>query len=430
MAEETSPSKGSRIPGWLKAFGTTILGMLSGVLIAYLSPLLDKAVKPAKPVANFQFQANGLNVAFQNHTTGATEGLWDFGDGSALQPYIADQQSVPHTYVKPGPYTVKLTVRNFVGDENERTVTVSVDQASAAPPTIQTFEVLPASPDSYAPATFKILTSIKDAEMCAWSLGAQPLEFSTDTARANGEQLRFVTFKEPGQYVIKLAAYNGNSVEVSKVVEVKKPPVGTLMASLTVTYDAMHVQNKITAPFARESFPPTAKGNNYPFARDVFGADDGYEFVQVAFTQPVQPAFVRNPQVKISPDKRKIQMSGELIKSSAQLPVWDVQMQITQQKRSAPAVKTMDPVSVSLAVPGSTLVPLPPLPPGWIAAGHKLALTLSQNDRKLTWNDGQLPRNVAVQMSSALFVINAAEQDNQLRIDLSEIPSMFILAGN
>ena len=38
-----------------------------------------------------------------------------------------------HTYTKPGSYTVKLTVRNFLGDENERSVPVDVATAAEGP---------------------------------------------------------------------------------------------------------------------------------------------------------------------------------------------------------------------------------------------------------------------------------------------------------
>jgi PKD repeat protein len=428
MAEEAAAPRSSKIPGWLKALGTTIFGLLSGAAIAYVSPLVDKAVKPAKPLANFQCDANGLQITIQNRCTGASEGLWDFGDSSALQPFVPDQTTVTHKYSKAGPYTVKLTVRNFVGDEHERTVSVSVDEANTAPPTIETFDVVPVHPDCYAPASFRVTSSVKNADVCAWSLGSKPMQFATDVGK--GKQHQLVRFEEPGTYVIKLAAFNGKSAEAFKVVEVRKPPVGTLMASLTVTYNAVHVEEKVTAPFMMQEWNPAVKGATCPFSRPIFDAEQGYEFVQASFAQPVKDQVVRNPQLQISPDRKKLLWSGELVKQGNALPNWTVQLQITQQKRSAAAAKAMDPVTVNLAAPGSTTIPLPPLPAGWTASGHSIALALTQDGKQAAWNNGQLPQNVPVQMAKSLFLINSVEQDNQVRVDVSTVSATFVPLGN
>src|SRR5690242_16927654 len=120
MAEEKSGG------GWFKGLVTTVFGLVSGAGIMYLSPLIDKVIKPSKPLANFAVQNQGLEVTFQNHSTGGVEGWWDFGDGSALEPYTPDQNQIPHKYEKPGTYTVKLSLRNLIGDENDRTVNVNV----------------------------------------------------------------------------------------------------------------------------------------------------------------------------------------------------------------------------------------------------------------------------------------------------------------
>jgi PKD repeat protein len=433
MAEQASSdnkaTKGSKIGGWLKTIGAMVFSLVSGAVIAYLSPLVTNVIKPAKPVANFQYEANGLDVVFQNRSTGGQEGFWDFGDGSALQPFVPDQSSVPHKYVKPGNYTVKLTLHNYVNDENERSVTVAVDQPITSPPVIDTFEVVPVRPDNYAPASFRLVTEVKNAELCAWAVSTQALEFSPETA--NGKQERFVNLKEPGKHVIKLAAYNGKeTVEVSKEVEVKKPPVGTVMAELTVTYEALRVVTRTMQHHCSEKWPANLQANTHPFSRCVAEADDGYEFVKVAFAHEVKDPGVRKPKVEISQDKHKINLSGELIKNSGSPPLWTVELQITQQKRGVPITKTMEPITVNLTVPGSTEVPLPPLPPGWLATNHTLALTLNQDGKHMAWDNGQLPCNVAVQMSSALFIVNASEQDKQLRIDLAEVPNVFNAMGN
>src|SRR5262245_39797562 len=127
MAEESS----SRMAGWMKAGLASVFSLISGAVLMYVSPLVNSAIKPAKPVANFAQQVDGLVVTFANRSTGATEGWWDFGDGSALEPFVPAQEALKHTYARPGVYTAKLSLRNFIGEENERTVAVQLDGAQA-----------------------------------------------------------------------------------------------------------------------------------------------------------------------------------------------------------------------------------------------------------------------------------------------------------
>src|SRR5207248_13698 len=61
--EEAAPAKPT---SWFKAVLGTLGGLLSGALVMYLTPFVDRVVKPAKPVANFSYQADGCKVRFQN----------------------------------------------------------------------------------------------------------------------------------------------------------------------------------------------------------------------------------------------------------------------------------------------------------------------------------------------------------------------------
>src|SRR5581483_406428 len=100
-----------RVSGWVKAAAGAVLGLLSGAGMMYVSVVVDKVVKPAKPVANFAVTADGMTVRCENRATGES-GWWDFGDGAPLEPFDPNQPAVEHTYPKPGNYSVKLTVRN------------------------------------------------------------------------------------------------------------------------------------------------------------------------------------------------------------------------------------------------------------------------------------------------------------------------------
>src|SRR5208282_6115880 len=120
MAQTTAePTPKKSLAGWIKTLATSLAGALSGAVLMYASPLVDMVIKPANPIANFQSQANGLTVTMQNKSTGGHEGWWDFGDGSALEPFVPDQAAVTHAYAKPASYTVKLTLKNLVGEQNE-----------------------------------------------------------------------------------------------------------------------------------------------------------------------------------------------------------------------------------------------------------------------------------------------------------------------
>src|SRR5262249_4889526 len=149
-------------------------GLLSGAAIMYLSPLVDRVVKPGRPLANFATETDGLTATFHNRYAG--EGWWDFGDGSQLEPAAPDQESVAHTFPRPGTYTVKLTVRNYIGEEHERTAPIEVtaqSSPSAAAPAIAAFEAIPVSSDRAAPATYRLVAQTASAERCLWDLGPE-----------------------------------------------------------------------------------------------------------------------------------------------------------------------------------------------------------------------------------------------------------------
>src|SRR5919197_2762134 len=230
MAETPSAPPAEATPGskkgaWLKAAIGTLAGLFSGAVMMYLSPLFDKVLKPAKPVANFAVEHEGTTVTFHNRSMHGQSGWWDFGDGSPLEPVVAGQEVVTHTYTSPGDYTAKLSVRNLIGEPDERTVTLHLDGTHGEPPAILALDASPVSPGSYAPATFHVVSKVKNAQVCVWELGDdQPLEIQTDPA---GTQDRMVTFARPGGYVIKLAAVNGDqAVEKSEIVNVLEPPPG------------------------------------------------------------------------------------------------------------------------------------------------------------------------------------------------------------
>ncbi len=92
---------GSRLGGWIKTLLGTLGGLVSGAALTYVTPLVDRAVKPPPPVANFKVDCDGFSARFQNLSTGG-QGWWDFGDGTPLEPVLPDVPYVPHTYAHAG----------------------------------------------------------------------------------------------------------------------------------------------------------------------------------------------------------------------------------------------------------------------------------------------------------------------------------------
>jgi PKD repeat protein len=433
MAEATTEQVATKqgFAAWIKPIITSLAGALSGAVLMYASPLVDMIIKPAKPIANFQSQADGLMVTLQNKSTGGHEGWWDFGDGSALEPFVPEQAAVTHAFAKADSYQIKLSLKNLVGDESDRTVTVVVAEGGSSLPSINTFDVVPVAGDC-APATFRLVTEVKNASLCVWAVNSRALEFSPDTA--NGHQERFVAFKEPGTHIVKLAAYNGKQqVEKTATVVVKKAPAGFMTATVAVTYEAVLVEQKNTSPYVQLRFPADQK-SDVATVSEAIAADMGFTITKADLAQPLKNANIKSAKVQIDPAKPdQVLLTCELVRPSARQapPPYHVHLALTQQRFSPPVVKTLDPISVNLTVPGSTTVPLPSLPPGWIAKSRKMTLTLQQDAKEFTWNDNELPRNAAVQMSSsAEYIVNAAADGGQLQIDVTEIQKAKSIIGD
>lgn len=414
MAEENAAGKGRF--GWLKTIFGAIAGLFGGAAMMYVSPLVDRIVKPPKPMANFSVETQGLTAQFHNRSTGGTDGWWEFGDGSPLEPLLPDQPTISHTYTNSGTYTAKLILRNFIGDENERTVTVQLEQARTDPPSILGLEALPVSPGAVAPATFRIVSKTKNTDLCVWDFGDdRPLEISNESPN---QVERLVTFNRPGGYMVKMAAVKGKqAVERSEIVYVNEPPAGTLTAVLTVTDQAMRVEKLDLPVTVAEAFPPNSKENVHRIDRQI-PAQQGYS-VTAAKLQEGSEKLARNLKVVVSPDGRSARLTGEMSRESGK-PATSlvVRVLLTQERRtqvSRPAV----PVTATMTLPGAALVNLPPLPADWTDAKRFVRLELREGNR-IIWQEAQLPRSSNVIVQNRPFTLNATALGNSVRLDLAE----------
>jgi PKD repeat protein len=421
MAEQApGDHRTSKLGAWLKGLITSVLGLCSGAVLMYASPLIDRAVKPAKPLANFAAQPQGIQVAFQNRTTGATEGWWDFGDGTALEPFVPSQPVVSHTYPKSGTYTCKLSVRNLIGEEHDRAVNINLDDAASAKPSIEALTVRPVGPGTCAPAIFHVTGKVKNAELCVWDLGdKRPLQIVTDTTH---EQDRLITFKHPGTHVIRLAAFNGKQAdEKSQVVVVTEPPKGTATVALSVKREAVQIRSITTPRTVSVPFPAQSHDAGVPLNVTI-PADNGFQFTRAAV---VSADYANNVQATVSSDHLQVKLTGQQTRPTNLLripnrtpPAALIQLTLTQVRQTPPQQVAMEPVESPLAVPGSTALPIPKVDAGWTLRQQNLSVELRDGER-VVWQSAQLPASAVVLLQGRQCQVHATVAGDQVRVDLT-----------
>jgi len=113
---------------------------------------------PAPPTAGFSFSIDNLTVSFKDES-GDSDGYvvnrtWDFGDGG--HSYEINPK---YTYASYGNYTVKLTVEDNDGleDETEKKVTLIYKPPVGSPElTVETISISPSAPRENDKITFSI----------------------------------------------------------------------------------------------------------------------------------------------------------------------------------------------------------------------------------------------------------------------------------
>ncbi len=302
MSEAGKAKRGA----WFKATLVGLLGLGGGAAGTYATAVVERVAKPAKPVANFSVSADGLAVTCQNHATGES-GWWDFGDGSPLEEFAAEQPAT-HTYAKPGNYTVKLTVRNYFGDENERSVPVELGGTAAGKespaPLIAGFAVTPIDSRATAPATFRVTADVINADSVVWDFG----DGRTEAGEA-GKIDRLVTFDKPGGFPVQLFAHSKKqAVKQAAAVKVETPLPNDFVAILKVTDSGSQV-NRVPRSESVAVAMPTGKNAPQGFAK-VVHARAGFTIAEATLAKS-EVAAVKNLKVAVSADKRSVTISGE-----------------------------------------------------------------------------------------------------------------------
>lgn len=440
---EAAPSGGEK--SWLRTALGTVGGLFSGACVMYLTAAVDKVVKPGKPVPNFKVEADGLNARFQNLTPKGSQGWWDFGDGSPLEP-VTDQEFLAHAFPNPGEYTIKMTLQNLLGEEGERTVSLKVGSSAAvapgaraatgvASPRIARLEIRPLTARPYAPATFQLVGEVSNAQLCVLDTGSDHLEVLADPADAKN---RLVSFPRPGNYRVRLLAVNGEqSDERTAAVTVEAAPAGTLGLMLTVNDQATRVQsrNKVAVVSV--------------FDRQVF-ADPGFEIADVHVPRadgrdeqlgkrtdlPLDAAACKHPGFKdlclhLAKDRRAVVLTGSTTpddaakKGKSAPPRLALPVTLVQQVRSgvsrgglAGTVTGMMELPSAARPTSTTTLPMPSVPPEWVDVRRSAILgVLDGAGAVKTW---PLPitRPVAVTAQGRTWLLTATASGNGVNVML------------
>lgn len=287
------------------AFGG-LAGLATGVVGVYATAIVDKVAKPPKPLANFSCTSDGLTVNCNNLASGQT-GWWDFGDGSTLEAFDAEQKQVTHTYEKAGGYTVKLVVRNFLNEENDRAVSVTVGASAqgADGPSVAKLTVEPVG-NGTAPATFRVRAELKNAQTLLFDTGDK-VQKPEWTPVGNGTFERLVVYETPDRYPVQVFAMNGSKVDKQfQAVDVKAPQPGSLSVVVKVTDSGTKVDRQTKPTTLPIRVPEKPAG---AFERVVL-PDVGFTFAEVKLGAVTNKA-VKGVKAELAADKKSVKVSGE-----------------------------------------------------------------------------------------------------------------------
>jgi len=365
------------VGGWIKGILGLFVGVGSGVVVMYSNAIVNSVVKPTRPVANFAVSADGLTVSCANHATGDS-GWWDFGDGSTLDPFDAGQQTQTHTYAKLGTYSVKLTVRNFMMEENERAVPVDLTTPpKTLPPEISALKVEPLGNSAVAPAGFRISGDVQNAERLIFDLGGDSLPV---VETQSGRFEKFVVFDKPGVQMIRLMGLTGTTaVKREASVTVTAAPRGSVSVVVKVTDSGTQVEKRNAT--STVSIPLPKKGEAR-FERPV-SAEPGFTIADGQVAKP-DPAVVKNVKLELQPDRKSGKLvgdwaaTGEALAKAAKNA--DVMLPLTLSlERSVPVTLPTETLSAVVGAGSQvTAIGLPPRRLGLQNPQRKLELQISR----------------------------------------------------
>jgi PKD repeat protein len=224
-SDQRNPSHSYAAPG---TYDVTLTVANAGGQNASTQQVAVTAPLPAAPTSAFTFQANNLDVAFTDASSGQVDAYsWNFGDGAT-----SAERNPSHSYAVPGTYDVTLTVAN-AGGQNASTQQVTVNlPLPAAPVSAFTFQV------NNLDVAFTN-TSSGQVDSLLWDFGD-----GTTSTEPNPPH----SYTAAGTYTVTLTVSNaGGSNASSQQVTVTAPLPGAPTAAFT------HTTNNLEAAFTNTS---------------------------------------------------------------------------------------------------------------------------------------------------------------------------------
>lgn len=190
---------------------------------------------------------------------------------------------------------------------------------------------------------------------------------------------------------------------------------GAPSATVTVTYEAVHVERKENVIPLRLPWKEGCRDSVCPVSVE-WSAWQDYQIVKAELMDPGKNARVRGtPAVTIAPNGQKLIVSAELNRPTffaRIIPDHPVYVKVTQEKRLA-KTRALPPLATEVKVPGQTVLPLPTLNSYWQATKRQVTLDLVEGNRKV-WSGPQMPVNRPLQLQGHAVMVSATVQNDQL----------------
>lgn len=411
--------------GWRKALFGTVIGLCSGAFGMYFTTWFNWAVKPARPIVNFSIEQNGLSVVFTDHSTNASKGRWDFGDGTPLLFVTPDKRTVEHTYKRPGTYTAKLICGNLLNDESERVVVIEVQdtgQKSSRETALVDVRAKAASKSGdlvIAPATFQFEASADNAQMFIW-------DFGDGSGFQIGEHQTRHTFAKPGEYRVRVCAFNGKAKDERELfVRVAAPPADALVLNVRVTDSGTQVQQREREiPVSQAATIDRGKGP--ATIEQVIPAGQGWEILALE-RKGTSSQNLDEVRIDIASDRKSVKIIGQVKKGTGTFTALLSEQFLVKERAAAKTVR--DPLSVrtGLPTPGRTQVRLPDAPEDWTDLRRDVEIELIKTEQvtwmvtneKVLWKGKDLPRNAPVLVGERMYSLTATPSGDRLMIELT-----------
>lgn len=398
---------------WVKTVMGGLIGIFGGAVMTWATFVVDKVIKPARPVPNYSTEVNGLTVTFNNLSQGGKEATWDFGDGSPLEFLPADHKTVTHTYKKPGNYTAKLALSNSFDQEQDRSVTIEVGGPQTAGGTVNKPALLdlkaqaPGVPGQpvYAPATFQFEAAVQNAQFLVW-------DFGDGRGMTPGDPKEMRTFDRPGTYTVKVCVFNGKEKSEKEVrLAVMEPPRNNVTIELQVTDSGSKTVQREESATQRRQILQGAAG----VIERTIQAKPGFQIVSVE-NKKSNSQNVKNIKWEIGPNKGGVRVYGQMSGKPGEPATLSEHFVITEEKKGD-AVLTQTKLVGVVPAPGQVSLTLPGLSPDMAKVQRKFGAAVKQQDRTL-WQGQQLPSRVPVQVGGQTFTLTATQNGDRIDVQV------------